>query len=49
MIISLHRLHLLPNFDSIIMLKQGEIIASGSVTELLNNPGVVRDLWQAYQ
>jgi len=49
MIISLHRLHLLPNFDSILMLSSGEVVASGTVDELLNKPGPVRDLWQAYQ
>lgn len=49
MIISLHRLHLLPNFDSVIMLEQGQIIASGPISVLLNNPGPVRDLWQSYQ
>ncbi|MFI4937638.1 MAG: ABC transporter ATP-binding protein [Candidatus Berkiellales bacterium] len=49
MIISLHRLHLLPNFDSVIMLEKGEIIAGGPISELLNNPGPVRDLWQSYQ
>lgn len=49
MIISLHRLHLLPSFDSIIMLRQGKVIANGPVTELLYKPGPVRDLWQTYQ
>ena len=49
MLVSLHRLHLLPKFDSIIMLSEGNIIASGSTAELLNNPGPVRALWEAYQ
>ncbi len=49
MIISLHRLHLLPNFDSIIMLSHGKVVACGAVSELLNKPGPVCDLWQAYQ
>lgn len=48
MIVSLHRLHLLPKFDSIIMLGNGKIVASGPTTELLNNPGPVRDLWVEY-
>lgn len=47
-IMSLHRLHLLPKFDSIIMLQEGKIIAAGSVEVLLNAPGPVADLWQAY-
>jgi ABC-type multidrug transport system fused ATPase/permease subunit len=49
MIVSIHRLHLLPKFDRIIMLSQGEIVANGITAELLNNPGPVYDLWQAYQ
>ena len=49
MVISLHRLHLLSSFDSIIMLSNGEVVAAGAVLELLNNPGPVRDLWQMYQ
>lgn len=48
MIVSLHRLHLLPQFDSVIMLKGGKMIAIGATAELLNNPGPVRDLWTAY-
>ncbi len=48
MIVSLHRLHLLPQFDSVVLLKGGKVIASGSTAELLHNPGPVRDLWRAY-
>jgi ATP-binding cassette subfamily B protein len=48
-VVSLHRLHLLPKFDRIIMMKDGEIIADGVTEELLNQPGPVRDLWQSYQ
>ncbi len=49
LLVSLHRLHLLPQFDSIIMLKEGEVVARGSTKALLSTPGPVRDLWQAYQ
>ena len=49
MIISLHRLHLLPTFDSVIMLSGGQIVTAGPVSELLNCPGPVQALWQAYQ
>jgi len=49
MIVSLHRLHLLPKFDRIIMLCHGEIIADGLVVDLLRNPGPVKTLWQEYQ
>lgn len=48
-LVSLHRLHLLPSFDTIIFLKDGKVLASGSPTELLNRPGPVRDMWEAYQ
>lgn len=47
--VSLHRLHLLPKFDRIIMLDNGKVIAVGPTAELLNHPGPVRTLWQAYQ
>jgi len=49
MIVSLHRLHLLPKFDRIIMLSDGKIVADGSTMVLLSQPGSVYDLWQAYQ
>ena len=48
MIVSLHRLHLLPQFDSVIMLKNGKVIANGSTAQLLHEQGPVRDLWTAY-
>lgn len=49
MIVSLHRLHLLPKFDRIIMLKDGIIVANGLTHDLLNYPGTVYDLWHTYQ
>lgn len=49
MIVSLHRLHLLPKFDRIIMLDHGKIVAQGKTDDLLNHPGPVRDLWLTYQ
>ncbi|OJW72119.1 MAG: ABC transporter [Candidatus Amoebophilus sp. 36-38] len=48
-IISLHRLHLLPIFDRIIMLGKQGILADGAAKELLREPGPVRDLWTKYQ
>lgn len=48
-IISLHRIHLLPNFDRVIMLQHGKIIANGPVSEILTSPGPVYDLWQTNQ
>jgi ABC-type multidrug transport system fused ATPase/permease subunit len=49
MIVSLHRLHLLPKFDRVIMLEQGKLVADGPVEIILTNPGPVRSLWQKYQ
>lgn len=48
MIVSLHRLHLLPKFDSVIMLKEGTIVAKGNTKDLLHQSGPVYDLWQKY-
>lgn len=49
MIVSLHRLHLLPKFDRIIMLDHGKVVADGATSDLLSNPGPARDLWVTYQ
>jgi ATP-binding cassette, subfamily B, bacterial len=48
MVISLHRLHLLNHFDRVLLLDNGKVVAEGLVDELLNTPGPVLDLWQAY-
>lgn len=44
-ILSLHRLHLLPKFDRIILLKEGQIAADGSAKMLLNENSEVRKLY----
>lgn len=49
MIVSLHKLNLLPMFNSLIMLEEGKIIVVGSINDLLNNKGIVRDLWELYK
>ncbi len=49
MIVSLHRLHLLPKFDRIMMLDHGKLIADGQTDDLLKHPGPVHDLWKKYQ
>jgi ATP-binding cassette, subfamily B, bacterial len=46
--ISLHRLHLLPKFSRIIMLENGKIVADGPVAKLLQEDGVVKQLWDKY-
>lgn len=48
LMVSLHRLHLLPKFDRIIMLDHGKVIADGRTSELLNKPGPVQHLWENY-
>jgi ATP-binding cassette, subfamily B, bacterial len=48
MIVSLHRLHLLPKFDTIIMVHDGEIIAQGLTEILLSSPGPVYNLYKSY-
>lgn len=48
-IVSLHRLHLLPRFDRIIMLDHGNVVADGVTSALLSHPGPVYDLWKSYQ
>lgn len=48
-VISLHRLHLLPKFDRILMLDHGKLVADGPTGELLNQPGPVYNLWHHYQ
>ncbi|HVY53559.1 MAG TPA: ATP-binding cassette domain-containing protein, partial [Gammaproteobacteria bacterium] len=47
LIVSLHRLHLLPKFDRIIMLDHGKVLADGPTQELLNQDGPVYKLWQS--
>lgn len=47
--VSLHRLHLLPQFDRVIMLEHGKIIADGPTKTLLAEPGPVRTLWLTTQ
>jgi ATP-binding cassette subfamily B protein len=47
-IVSLHRLHLLPHFDVVILLQEGRVIAAGPVAQLLETPGPVQDMWRAY-
>ncbi|KTC71583.1 ATP-binding transmembrane ABC transporter [Legionella birminghamensis] len=48
-LVTLHRLHLLPQFDRVILLEQGQIVADGPTSELLNRNGPVQLLWQKYQ
>lgn len=49
LVVSLHRLHLLPKFSRIIMLKDGKVIADGPTEELLKLDNPVKTLWENYQ
>lgn len=46
---SIHRLHLLPLFDRILLLENGRVVADGTFTELSNRPGPFKHLWDKYQ
>ncbi|NJL75004.1 MAG: ABC transporter ATP-binding protein [Saprospiraceae bacterium] len=43
---ALHRLHLLPKFDCIYILKDGEVVESGTFEELRWNSSVFQELWR---
>ncbi|MFT4326724.1 MAG: ATP-binding cassette domain-containing protein, partial [Candidatus Woesearchaeota archaeon] len=45
---SIHRLHLLPMFDTIYLLEKGKIIAAGSFKDLQQNPSF-KELWDKYK
>jgi ABC-type multidrug transport system fused ATPase/permease subunit len=45
---SIHRLHLLPLFDRICIFEGGQIIASGTLSELLSSCSQFEALWQQY-
>ena len=45
---SVHRLHLLPMFDKILLFNGGRIIASGSFADLLANSPEFQELWAQY-
>lgn len=49
LMVSLHRLHLLPKFSRIIMLKDGIVVADGPTEELLTLDNPVKTLWENYQ
>jgi ATP-binding cassette, subfamily B, bacterial len=50
MIASVHRLHLLPLFDRIIVMDKGQIVEQGRFDDLIKNEeGLLRNLWLNYQ
>lgn len=46
---SVHRLHLLKEFDSIYYFERGRIVASGSLNDLLKTSEKFQELWRKYQ
>ncbi|HVI46452.1 MAG TPA: ABC transporter ATP-binding protein [Chitinophaga sp.] len=43
---SMHRLHLLPQFDHIYVLQQGRVVAEGNFAYLRNNSPIFQELWK---
>lgn len=48
-IASVHRLHLLPRFDRIIVLDDGKIVEEGGFQDLLSKNGALVQIWTEYQ
>ncbi len=46
---TLHRLHLLPEFDLIYLFKEGQVTAVGTFEELLKTHAPFRKMWAVYQ
>lgn len=46
---SIHRLHLLPLFDTIYFFSKGQIIASGTFEGLLASSNTFKQIWEKYQ
>ena len=45
---SIHRLHLLPMFNTIYLFKEGRIVAAGSFEHLKNDSPEFKELWERY-
>lgn len=48
-ICNIHKLHLLDMFDTILVMKDGQIIERGKLSELINSGGYFKVLWDEYQ
>jgi ATP-binding cassette subfamily B protein len=46
---SIHRLHLLPRFDLIVLMDDGRTIDAGSLADLLRRQPLFRSLWKRFQ
>src|SRR5262249_42285558 len=45
---AVHRLHLLPRFDTIVLLERGRVVDAGGLRQLLARQPAFRALWQSY-
>jgi ATP-binding cassette, subfamily B, bacterial len=45
---SIHRLHLLPRFDTIVFLHEGRVVDAGTLDELLARQPLFADMWRGY-
>jgi len=43
---SVHRMHLLSRFDTVVLMAAGRVVDSGTPAELLERQGLFRELWQ---
>jgi ABC-type multidrug transport system fused ATPase/permease subunit len=46
---SVHRLHLLPRFDRVIVMEGGVIVEEGVFNDLLRSDGILAKIWKEYQ
>jgi ATP-binding cassette subfamily B protein len=44
-IASVHRLHLLPHFDRIVLMAEGRVVDHGPLDALLERQPLLRDMW----
>ncbi len=47
-ICTIHRLHLLEMFDTVLVMDNGRIVQKGTFSELINNEGHFKKLWEKY-
>jgi ABC-type multidrug transport system fused ATPase/permease subunit len=45
---AIHRLHLLPRFDTIVLMHEGRAVDAGTLDELLERQPLFRDMWRGY-
>lgn len=45
---SIHRLHLLPRFDTVVLLHAGRVLDAGTLPELLERQALFADMWRGY-